>query len=84
MNNGMFVEMCAYIANRDMKKAQFELDLPENEPEPTLTGADPSFAPKAGWGLATFWYFCWHSMKALRQQLFSYVPKRYLKDRAIF
>ena len=37
MNNGMFVEMCAYVANRDMEKAKYSQDGTEGKPEAIST-----------------------------------------------
>ena len=38
MNNGMFVEMCAYIANRDIEKVEYSQEPYEPEPEISSSG----------------------------------------------
>ena len=72
MNNGMFVEMCAYVANRDMKKGHCQHEVPENEPEPDFTRVEPSLMTKSGLELVRFWII----VKAFYKRLFMYAPKK--------
>jgi hypothetical protein len=76
MNNGMFVEMCAFVANRDLKNGQLQREYSETELEPVLTGVEASSATKIGPTSGNFWHF----IKALSNRAAIFVPKKVSKE----
>lgn len=72
MNNGMFVEMCAYVANRDLKNGQSQREYSDNESEQILIRVEPSLMTKSGRWIASLWHFT----KALYKRPFTYAPKK--------